>query len=158
MIFWKSWEKTISMAHLHIHEHGISNVYYKAPAIDKIAIILHVLLEACPKLSVCILNAISNYFYTFHISEVDIWCRSESQWGRGIEAISCSYSYLHSRWLGILLPWTCCWYDLLKNKDSLLTFYFYHQELKADPAISLLQNCVSVRTVFILTQMVWGRE
>jgi len=36
VIFWKS--KAISMVHLHIHEHGISNVYYKAPAIDKIAI------------------------------------------------------------------------------------------------------------------------
>ena len=48
------------MSHLHIHEHGISNVYYKAPAIDKIDIILHVLLGARPKLSVCISNVISN--------------------------------------------------------------------------------------------------
>lgn len=90
----------------------------------------------------CNSNVISNYLDTFHISKVGIWCRSEPQWGWGSEAISCSYSYLHSWWLGILLPWTCSWYGFSGERKTVCWHFLLHQELKTDPAILLLQNCI----------------
>ena len=58
------------------------------------------------------------------ISKLCIQCRSEPQWGWGSEAISCSYSYLHSWWLGILLPWTCCWYGFTGDKRLFADIFF----------------------------------
>lgn len=89
---------------------SISNVLMstlKAPNMCKVFVILRVLIEGYIW---CNWNVIFDYFDTLHISKLRIQCRSEPQWGWDSEAISCPYSYLHSWWLGILLPWTCCWY------------------------------------------------